>query len=129
MTHTRSFIGRLIGEPSQPLVEVVALNLENVLNTRKGSGSVIREFGLGDYERAGTTHDAVLILVEEIAQQCRRYEPRLFEPKVSLLGRSGYDEVRFELQGVLGGRRQLFWLDLSTSNRTVKINIVKELGT
>jgi type VI secretion system lysozyme-like protein len=128
MIYARSFIGRLIGEPSQPLVEVVAVNLENVLNTRKGSGSVIREFGLGDYERAATTHESVLILIEEIAELCRRYEPRLREPKVSLLGRSGYDELRFELEGQLAGHRQLFWLDMSPNHRTVKITIVEERG-
>lgn len=128
MKYTRSFLARLLGEPSSPLVELVALNLENVLNTRKGSGSVIREFGLGDYERASTTHDAVLILIDEIAGLCRRYEPRLCEPTVELLGRSSYDELRFELEGQLSGRRRLFWLDMSTNNRTVKVTIVKDLG-
>lgn len=128
MKPTRSFITRLIGGPSQPLVELIALNLMNMLNTRRGSGSVIREFGLGDYERAPTTHDAVLILVEEIAELCRRYEPRLADPKVELLGRSGYEQLRFELAGRVGGRRQAFWLDMNTSSRQVTIAIVEEAG-
>lgn len=126
----RSFLNRLMAPlnspvPEQPLVELVALNLENVLNTRKGTGSVIREFGLGDYERAANTHDAVLILVEEIAEQCRRYEPRLRAPEVEMLGRTAIDAIRFELRGELDGRTQLYWLDLNTSSRHVIVSIIK----
>jgi hypothetical protein len=52
----------------------------------------------------------------------------LRDPKVSLLGRSSYAELRFELEGKLAGLRQLFWLDMSASNRTVRVAIVKEIG-
>ena len=121
----RSFIGRLIGAPAQPLVELVALNLENVLNTRKGAGSVIREFGLGDYEDAPNTHEAVLVLLDEIPEQCRRYEPRLHSPQLSILGRAAVDVIRFELSGELGGGPQLFWLDMNTQTRSVVITIIK----
>lgn len=125
----RSFLGRLLAPTGaapadQPLVELVALNLENVLNTRKGTGSVIREFGLGDYERAANTHDAVLILIEEIAEQCRRYEPRLRAPEVTMLGRPAFDAIRFELCGELDGRAQLYWLDLNTGSRHVVVTII-----
>jgi hypothetical protein len=47
---------------------------------------------------------------------------------VSLLGRHGYANVRLQLQALLRGAQQLFWLDLNTTTRHVEVSIVKELS-
>jgi len=128
VVRTRSFIARLSQAPASPEPEAIARNLEHLLNTRKGCGSVIAEFGLGDYEAAANTRDAVLILRAELERLTQRYEPRLVDPRVTLLGREGYSRVRFELEGRLRGAQQLFWLDLDTTTRQVEVAIVRVLG-
>lgn len=124
---TRSFITRLTRAEPRPEVEDIASNLGHVLNSRKAC-AVISEVGLGDYEIAPNARDAVLLLQTEIEQLVRHCEPRMSDARVSLLGRRGYANVRLELQGLLRGTRQLFWLDLNTTTRHVDVSIVKELG-
>ncbi len=125
---TRTFITRLTQGPARPEPEAVARNLEHLLNTRKRCGSVLAEFGLGDYEAAPNTSEAVVALREELCRLVSRYEPRLSEPEVVLLGSFGYSKVRFELRGRLRGARQLFWLDVDTTTRAVAVAIVVELS-
>ena len=120
-------MARLAGSPARPEPEALARNLEHLLNTRKGCGSVLAEYGLGDYEAAPNTTDAVVILRDEIRRLVERYEPRLREPDVALLGAYGYSKIRFELRGLLRGARQLFWLDLDTTTRQVAVAIVIEV--
>ncbi|MCH9679846.1 MAG: GPW/gp25 family protein [Deltaproteobacteria bacterium] len=116
-----SFLSRLVGVASTDLSAQVATNLGHVLNTRKGCGSVIPELGLGDYEGAATTHDAVLVLVRELRALVVRYEPRLRDPEVTLRGRYGYRMVRFSLQGTVEGVVGKFHIDIDTSTRHVDV--------
>lgn len=126
-TRTRSFITRLTRAEARPEVEDIASNLGHVLNSRKAC-AVISEVGLGDYEIAPNARDAVLLLQAEIEQLVRRCEPRICDARVSLLGRHGYANVRLQLQALLRGAQQLFWLDLNTTTRHVEVSIVKELS-
>src|SRR5690606_20221459 len=110
-----SFIHRLARMPALPEREAIARNLEHLCNTRKGCGSVIAQLGLGDYEAAVSTRDAVALLCAELEQLALRYEPRLRGPKVALLGRLGYSKIRFELSGAVGEAGGRWWLDLDTT--------------
>lgn len=116
-----SFISRLAQVPAQAAPAVIVRNLEHVLNTRKGCGSVIEEFGLGDYDAAPTTHEAVILLRAELEALTRRYEPRLSSPQVRLLGGHGYRGVRYELRGQVRGQDLVFWLDIDTTTRHVHV--------
>ncbi len=127
MAQRQSFIARLTQAARRPESEAIASNLQHLLNTRKSSSGIMA-LGLGDYEAAANTRDAVLMLLTELQQLALRHEPRIREPKVILLGRHGYSRVRFELQGLVGGVRQLFWLDLDTTTREVEVAIVMEPG-
>lgn len=124
---TRSFITRLTRATSRPEAEDISSNLHHVLNSRKAC-AVISEVGLGDYEIAPNSRDALLLLRAELEQLVRHCEPRIAEASVSLLGSYGYAKVRLELQGLVRGARQLFWLDLDTTTRHVDVSIVRELG-
>ncbi|GEM_PF-2753923 len=128
MARTRSFVDRLAKGPARPEIESVALNLEHLLNTRKGCGSVVFEFGIGEYEAASSTLDAVVLLCDEIATLTRRYEQRFEEPEVSLLGRTSFCKIRLELAGRLRGQRRTLWLDVNTNTRRVDVAVVKELA-
>lgn len=116
-----SFLARLMGSPSPSAATQVADNLGHVLNTRKGCGSVIPELGLGDYEAAPNTHEAVLVLLRELRALVLRYEPRLRQPEVVLQGRHGYRMVRFALSGTLDGVTRRFGIDIDTSTRHVDV--------
>lgn len=116
-----SFLTRLTQSSGWTVPALVAENLGHVLNTRKGCGSVIRELGLGDYEAAPNTHDAVLVLLDELRAVVLRYEPRLHEPVVTLRGRLGYRTIRFSIAGAIDGRAQVFGVDIDTRDRHVDV--------
>lgn len=116
-----SFLSRLTRSPAGSAPALVAENLGHVLNTRKGCGSVLPEFGLGDYEDAPNTHDAVIVLGKELRAVVLRYEPRLAEPEVTLLGRHGYRMIRFSITGLVDGQPQAFAVDVNTSDRHVHV--------
>lgn len=116
-----SFLLRLTRSPVGSTAALVAENLGHVLNTRKGCGSVFPEFGLGDYESAPNTHDAVIVLGKELRAVVLRYEPRLAAPEVTLLGRYGYRMIRFTITGLVDGEPQAFAVDVNTSDRHVDV--------
>ncbi len=116
-----SFLARLTQSPARSTSTLVADNLGHVLNTRKGCGSVIPELGLGDYEAAPNTHEAVLVLEREVQALVLRYEPRLREPQVKLRGRLGYRAVHFSLVGLIGDVHQAYEIEIDTSTRHVDV--------
>ncbi|MCY1059595.1 type VI secretion system baseplate subunit TssE [Nannocystis sp. SCPEA4] len=118
-----SFLARLTQAPPQALPGAIARNLENLLNTRKGCGSVVAEFGLGDYEAAVTTHEAVLLLQGELERSVGRYEPRITAPRVKLLGGLGSTTVRFELRGQAREQELVMWVDIDTRTRKVDVTV------
>lgn len=118
-----SFIHRLAQGPAEATPAVIVRNLEHLLNTRKGCGSVIAEFGLGDYEAAPTTHEAVILLRDELEAAIERYEPRLGSPVVRLLGGYGYRGIRYEVRGQVRGEALVLWIDIDTTTRQVHVTV------
>lgn len=118
-----SFIDRLTQAPAQANTAVIVRNLEHLFNTRKGIGSVVTEFGLGDYEVAPSTHDAVVLLRAELEESTRCYEPRIASPQVRLLGGYGYRGVRYELRGQVRGEALVLWIDIDTTTRQARVRV------
>jgi type VI secretion system protein len=136
-----SFLSRLAGdrpdrEPSEEErfareLLAVSRNIGAVLNSRKGYGSVVSAFGLGDYEGSldeeGTweihlgTRDILSVLLPELTEQLARFEPRLLAPKVKVLGRDGNLRAVFSIEGSLSGRPVRFRVALHTIYRDVVV--------
>jgi type VI secretion system protein len=117
----QAFLGRLAQLPRERVLDEIVRNLGFVLNTRKACGSVLPDFGLGDYEREVNTHHAVETLRGELLGAVRRHEPRVDEPSVRLLGRYGYNMVRFEILGRVDGQACGFGVDINTTTRHVAV--------
>jgi predicted component of type VI protein secretion system len=117
----QAFLGRLAQlAPGRASADVVR-NLGFVLNTRKACGSVVADFGLGDFEAEATTARAVEALRGELLAAVRRHEPRLREPAVRLLGRWSYNMVRFEIAGRIDDRSCTLDVDIDTTTREVTV--------
>jgi type VI secretion system lysozyme-like protein len=121
----QAFLGRLAQLAPAPARVEVARNLGFVLNTRKACGSVLVDFGLGDYEREVTTARAVETLRAELLAAVRRHEPRIGEPCVRLLGRWHHNMVRFEIAGSVDGHACALDVDIDTTTRQVTVHIAE----
>ena len=107
-----SFVSRLAaGE--ETVDEAICRNLLAIYNTRRGSGSVVRDFGLGQYDVHAADAE---MLRQEIEDQTRRHEPRLTDPRIELVGRRPRGQIVFVLSGRVGSeileRRVIF--DMAT---------------
>jgi predicted component of type VI protein secretion system len=123
----QAFLGRLAQLPRQRALAEIAQSLGFVLNTRKACGSVLPDFGLGDYEHEVNTHHAVEALRVELLAAVRRHEPRMTATSVRLLGRYGYNMVRFEITGLVDGQKCALGVDIDTTTRHVDV-LVGEAG-
>lgn len=117
----QAFLGRLAQLPRERTLAEIARNLGFVFNTRKACGSVLADFGLGDYEREVNAHLAVETLRAELLAAVRRHEPRMGEAAVRLLGRHGYRMVRFEVAGLVDGQACALGIDIDTTTRRVTV--------
>jgi type VI secretion system lysozyme-like protein len=116
-----AFLGRLVQLAPERAAEEVVRNLGHVFNTRKACGSVVADFGLGDFAAEGTTTRAVEVLRGELLAAVRRYEPRLGEPAVRVLGRASRRRVRFELAARLDGRPCTLDVEIDTTTHEVTV--------
>ena len=123
----QAFLGRLAQQPRAHAAVEIARDLGFVLNTREACGSVLPDFGLGDYEAKLNTHRAVETLCAELYAAVCRHEPRLVGPQVRLLGRRRYNLVRFEITGWIDGRASAFDIEIDTTTRWVEV-VVMEAG-
>jgi predicted component of type VI protein secretion system len=121
----QAFLGRLAHLPRERVLVEIARNLGFVFNTRKACGSVLPDFGLGDYEREVNTHQAVEVLRAELLSAVRRHEPRMTEASVRLLGRYGYSMVRFEVAGRVDGQACALGVDIDTTTQRVDVLVAE----
>jgi len=122
----QGFLGRLAQLPRERVVAEIARNLGFVFNTRKACGSVLADFGIGDYEREVNTHHSVEALRLELLAAVRRHEPRLHGPAVRLLGRYRYNMVRYEIAGAVDGQALALGVDIDTTTRAVAVLVAAE---
>ena len=118
--HRRGFLQRF-ADPGLSYVgtaadvdRAIVANLEAVLNTREGYGYFVTDFGIGGYEAFKGTREASVALGNEVAQEIGKYEPRIRNPVVVLLGRSSERHVDYQLLGEVGGARRRYVVRFDT---------------
>jgi predicted component of type VI protein secretion system len=96
------FYEKLSGR-SASLAESVARNLQAVLNAKEGYAASVEVFGLGRYDGHHGNRQLLDVLIGEILEKVRDFEPRLREPALALVGRDHLLWVRFVLTGLCDG--------------------------
>lgn len=119
----QAFLGRLAQLAPERAPAEIARNLGFVFNTHKACGSVVADFGLGDYEREVNTGRAVEALRTELLAAVHRYEPRIRDARVRLLGGWRYNMVRFEIAGRVDGQACALDVDVDTTTRQVTVHV------
>ncbi|MDI1448133.1 GPW/gp25 family protein [Polyangium sp. 6x1] len=115
-----SFFGKLRGD-HEPRLESIARNLEVSLNAKGGYASAVEVYGLGRYDGHFATKPLLDELCAEMIGVVRAYEPRLFEPKLTLIGRDRGLWVRFSLTGLVGGQPVTYHVFFHSVLRNVSV--------
>jgi predicted component of type VI protein secretion system len=116
-----SFFGKLAGRPDEDALESVARNLEAVLNAKQGHAASVEVFGLGGHDGTLAQKAFVSALVSGMLEQIKRFEPRLAEPSLTLVGRDRNLWVRFQLTGRCRGEPCAFAVLFHSVFRHVRV--------
>lgn len=118
-----SFMSRLARIGKEAKIDRILRNLNRVFNSRKRYGSVVHEFGIGDYEYTWNTPILLETLRTELLYAVREYEPEVFEPEIALDGRDNQLWVRFVLTGLVDGEPQRFYIEIDSKYRNVAVSL------
>jgi type VI secretion system lysozyme-like protein len=116
-----SFLSKLARLPPEDELDAIVRNLGYVLNAKKGVASFLPSFGLGDYEPLAGTKAPLEVLRQEIDAAVRRYEPRLEEPSVTVVGRDPRLWMRFLLAGTVLGEPRKLYVDFHSTYHEVVV--------
>lgn len=116
-----SFVSRLAGAAEEQAIEAIARNLEAVLNAKQGYAGTVEVFGLGRYDAYLADKSLLDVLSAEMIEQVRRYEPRLREPKLKLVGKDRGLWVRFSLSGRYDEQTRSFAVLFHSVFRNVRV--------
>lgn len=83
----------------------VVQNISAILNTKEGFGSVIGQLGIGSYLARQGSRDSLETLTQEIKDCITRYEPRLQDFEMELLGKTAELYLCWNLTGRVSGKR------------------------
>lgn len=103
---------------TETLVRSVMDHLSRILNTRQGSVQLDPHFGVPDFTNmaGGLTAGSMSDIEEEIQRMVTRYEPRVRDPKITLMRESSdMLAIRFSLEGTLAADDRDIPLRLSTT--------------
>jgi type VI secretion system protein len=90
-------------------IEAVVENLNNILNTKKGYGSFVREMGIGDWNEYRSRDKIIGTIIEEIKENVRLFEPRVSLNEIEEVDSGSPFRIRFEVQCVFNeGARPIF---------------------
>lgn len=99
-----SFLNRFLsGTPQDSPLASVVRNLQHLLNSKRSYGSLLCNFGTGDYLADHGGANALRTLMREIKETIDIYEPRFSVAGIRPLGRDDKLRVVFELSGRLNG--------------------------
>lgn len=102
-------------------LESILENLNCILNTKKGFGSLIEEFGVGDYNAFKGRREIVTTLVAEIEENIARYEPRVCIESIKEVDSELSNRLRFEMKcRILNTPKPLF-INFDTAYAKVEV--------
>lgn len=118
-----SFMSRLARIGKEAKLDRILRNLNRVFNARKRYGSVVHEFGIGDYEYTWNTPKLLETLRMELLAAVQEYEPELLQPEVVMKGRDRDLWVRFLLIGIVDGEAHQFHIDIDSKYRNIVVSL------
>lgn len=81
-------------------------NLNHILNTKRGYGSVLEDYGIRDLNEFSDKNGMAKIIVDEVIRCITQYEPRVEVIQVDKQAGGGLFQLSFTIQCVIQETRQ-----------------------
>ena len=79
-------------------IQSIIENLNNVLNTKKGYGSFLSDFGIRDMNEYSSRDQLAFVIMEEVKYNIEHFEPRLQLLKISIEDNHDPFRISFKIE-------------------------------
>lgn len=108
-------------QTDEGLLQAILDNLNNVLNTKKGFGSFVKELGIGDWNEYKSRDKIVETIIEEIKENVRRFEPRVILTEIEEVESGSPSRVRFEVKCKFAEGSKPIYIILNSSENRISV--------
>ena len=97
-------------------------NLNNILNTRKGYGSLLQDFGILDINEYRSRSAVARKVMEEVKNNVEQYEPRLENVSIALSKTDNPAYLTFDIECTIRKSEQVFHLIFDSFVRKFQVS-------
>lgn len=108
-------------QSEEGLLQSVIDNLNNVLNTKKGFGSFVREMGIGDWNEYKARDKIIETIIAEIKENVRLFEPRVEMREISEVDSGSPFRLRFEVKCAFAEGAKPIYIVLNTYDNRIAV--------
>ena len=121
MALLRKFARRHELRAENPELDSIIANLNNILNTRKGYGSILRDFGIRDMNEYLSREHIALALIKEVEENIEKFEPRVQLVKITRTNDENPLRLSFQIECRLRDRPQSLEMVMDTLYNSVSL--------
>ena len=121
MALLRKFARRPELRAENPELDSIIANLNNILNTRKGYGSILRDFGIRDMNEYLSREHIALALIKEVEENIEKFEPRVQLVKITRTNDENPLRLSFQIECRLRDRPQSLEMVMDTLYNSVSL--------
>ena len=104
---------RISNSQDLDLQKVVA-NLNRVLNTKRGYGSILTDFGISDLNECTSRDVLILRIMEEVKRNIELYEPRLQLINIAVKDNKDVFRISFDINCILKDTRKALVMEFNS---------------
>ena len=97
-------------------------NLNNILNTKKGYGSFLHDFGIRDMNQYSSREHLASAIMDEVKFGIEKYEPRLQFISISLKDSNDIFSLSFEIECRVKDAAQNLLMEFDSVFNSFKVN-------
>jgi type VI secretion system lysozyme-like protein len=108
------FADNIIAGPKDRDIKDIIENLNFVLNTKKGYGSFLSDFGIRDMNEYSSRDHLAVAIMEEVKYNIEQYEPRLQLVKISTENNDDPFRISFKIECRLRDTQKALLMDFNS---------------
>lgn len=95
-------------------IQSIVENLNNLLNTKKGYGSFLKDFGIRDMNQYSSKEHLASAIMDEVTSNIEQYEPRLKLLSISVEDNDDPFRISFKLQCKVRGTSESLFMEFDS---------------
>jgi type VI secretion system protein len=103
-------------------IQRIINNLNNILNTKRGYGYFLENFGISDYNHLSSRTDIAKMIIEEVTENIERFEPRVKLIRIIDLDSGDMFHLSFQIDCVILHNARSLQLILDPVKKRYQVN-------